>query len=202
MTANRFVLALLCAALLAVSTVSLRAQTTDLTKDPDAATPELRAQALAAANDRCDWLCQLREAQSQQLEGSWEVIVTPVVPSGVPQPPSFHVYSTYSRGGGYTASDRTRPFSKQHGAWEHLGSNHFAGTAKEDIFDAMGNFAGTLTVRTRTTLTGRDTFVGVANGEFRDAAGNITRSLCTTFRATRLKVEPLPEQCQSIQPPE
>jgi len=144
----------------------------------------------------------LREAQSQQLEGSWDVTVTIVVPPGVPQPPPFIAHTTFSRGGGSSGSDRTRPFSKQHGAWVHLGGNRFAGTTTEDLFDATGNFAGTLKVRTLTTVTGADTFVGVANGEFRDAAGNITRSACTTTRGTRIKVEPLPDQCQSITPPQ
>lgn len=196
MIANRIVLALLCAVILAVASGSARAQSGT---EQEA---EQQQAALLVANDRCDWLCQLREAQSQQLEGSWDVIVTPVVPSGVPQPPSFIAHTTFSRGGGAFGSDRNRPFSKQHGVWEHLGGNRFAGTTKEDLFDAMGNFAGTLTVRTRTTMTGRDTFVGVANGEFRDAAGNITSSRCTTTRGTRIKVEPLPEQCQSITPPQ
>ena len=197
MIANRFVLALLCAALLAAgSATSTHAQTVE------SAAEQAERQAAAQGGGFLDALERIREAQSQQLEGSWEIIVTPAVPPGVPQPPSFHVYSTFARGGGYTGSDRNRPFSKQHGVWEHLGGISFAGTAKEDIFDAMGNFAGTLTVRTRTTMTGRDTYVGVANGELRDAAGNITRSLCTTFRATRIKVEPLPDQCQSITPPQ
>ncbi len=199
MIANRFVLALLCAALLTVSTVSLRAQTVE---PDDVATPELRAQALAAANDRCDWLCQLKETQSQSLEGSWEAIVTPVVPPGVPQPPSFHAYSTYARGGTGTGSDRTRPFSKQHIAWTHLGGYSFAATHKEDLFDAMGNFAGTVTVRLRLTVTGKDEYVGVANGEARDAAGNLIFNRCATVKGTRIKVEPLSDQCQNITPPQ
>ena len=193
MIANRIVLALLCAMLLAVTSGSVRAQSS---------TEQETAQLAAAVSDRCDWLCQLKEQQTQQLEGSWDAIVTPVVPSGVPQPPSFHAYSTFARGGATTGSDRTRPFSKQHGAWAHLGGNDFAVTRKEDLFDAMGNFTGTLTVRTKLTITGKDEFVGVANGEFRDAAGNITRSACTTIKGTRIKVEPLPAQCQGITPPQ
>lgn len=194
LTANSILFALLLATVLAISTAVLRAQTSQETYDQQAEQTEAQSESQNLRG-------RLKELQAQRLEGSWEVIVTPVVPPWVPQPPSFHVYTTFSHGGGYTGSDRTRPFSKQHGVWEHLGGNSFAGTFKEDLFDAMGNFAGILTVRTRTTLTGRDTYVGVANGEFRDAAGNITRSACTTFRGTRIKVEPLPDQCQGITPP-
>lgn len=193
LTAKSILVAFSLLAVCAFSTLFLHAQTSQESNDQSQSDAQSESQ-----NSRGSW----RELQAQRLEGSWEVIVTPVVPPGVPQPPSFHVYSTFARGGGYTGSDRNRPFSKQHGAWEYLGGNRFAGTAKEDLFDTMGNFAGTLTVRTRTTVTGRDTYVGVANGEFRDAVGNITRSACTTFRATRLKVEPLPQQCQGITPPQ
>jgi len=72
----------------------------------------------------------------------------------------------------------------------------------EDLFDAMGNFAGMVTVRVRVTVTGADTFVGVSNGEFRNVAGNVTSSGCGTIRGERIKIEPLPPQCQSIMPPQ
>ena len=193
-TTKSILLALTLIAVFTLSTLLLHAQTDPETNDQITGQSEAQSE---SQNSHGHW----RELQAQRLEGSWEVIVTPVVPPGVPQPPSFHAYATFARGGGLFGSDRTRPFSKQHGAWEHLGGNRFAAIHKEDLFDAMGNFAGILTVRTRSTLTGRDTYVGVANGEFRDAAGNITRSGCTTFRGTRIKVEPLPEQCQSITPP-
>jgi hypothetical protein len=149
-----------------------------------------------------DVLGQIRQAQAQRFEGSWTVTVTPVVPPGAPQPPSFRAYGTASRGGAYFGSDRTRPFSKQHGAWAHLGGDDFAYTINEDLFDALGNFAGTLTVRVKLTVTGNDTFVGVANGEQRDAAGNLVFNRCTTVRGQRIKVEPLSPQCQSITPPQ
>jgi hypothetical protein len=149
-----------------------------------------------------DVLEQMRQAQAQQFEGSWAVTVTPVVPPGVPQPASFRAYATVSRGGAFFGSDRTRPFSKQHGAWAHLGGDDFAYTLIEDLFDAMGNFAGTLTVRVRLSVTGHDTFVGVSNGESRDADGNLIFNRCATVRGERIKVEPLPPQCQSITPPQ
>ncbi|HEX4946478.1 MAG TPA: hypothetical protein VFZ34_07450 [Blastocatellia bacterium] len=143
-----------------------------------------------------------RELQAQRLEGSWDVIVTPAVPPGVPQPPSFHAYATFARGSAFIGSDRNRPASKQHGVWEHLGGNRFAHTAKEDLFDPMGNFVGVLTIRVRLTLNGRDEYIGVANGEQRDVNGNLVFNRCTTVKATRIKSEPLAEQCQSITPPQ
>jgi hypothetical protein len=149
----------------------------------------------------CDWRCQLREKQAQRIEGSWDITATISVPPGAPQPPPVISHATFSRGGAVFGSDRTRPFSKQHGAWVHLGGNKFASTRTEDLFDPMGNFAGTFKVNLSLTVTRRDEFVGVASVEFRDAAGNLTRNACATVRAARIKVEPLAEQCQSITPP-
>lgn len=194
LTPKSLLIALALTMVFAISTALLHAQTSQESNDQFTEQSEAQSE---SHNSRGSW----RELQSQRIEGSWDVVVTPVVPPGVPQPPSFIAHSTFSRGGGYFGSDRTRPFSKQYGAWTHLGGNRFAGTTKEDLFDAMGNFAGILTVRVRTTLTGRDTFVGVANGERRDANGNLIFSGCTTIKGTRINVEPLPDQCQSITPP-
>ncbi len=193
LTTKNILIAFSLIAVCAFSTLLLRAQTSQETNDQLPTEAQSESQ-----NGRGRW----KELQAQRLEGSWDNIVTPVVPPGVPQPPSFHAYTTFSRGGGSFGSDRTRPFSKQHGVWEHLGGNRFASTFKEDLFDPMGNFVGILTVRVRTTLTGRDTYVGVANGERRDASGNLIFNGCTTIRGTRIKVESLPEQCQSITPPQ
>ena len=192
LTAKSSLIAITLIAVCAFSTVLLRAQSSEPSSNG-----EQEAAHAESSRERCNWRCQ----QGQLLEGSWDVVVTPVVPPGVPPPPSFHAYTTFSRGGGSFGSDRSRPFSKQHGVWEHLGGNRFASTFKEDLFDPAGNFAGILTVRVRTTLTGRDTYVGVANGERRDPNGNLIFSACTTIRGTRIKVEPLPDQCQSITPP-
>ncbi|MDQ3010636.1 MAG: hypothetical protein M3X11_08055 [Acidobacteriota bacterium] len=178
---RKLLLALACAALLAVPTISARAQSGGI----------------------LDVLEQARQAQAQQLEGSWVVTVTPAVPPGVPQPQSFRTYLTNSRGGASIGSDRTRPFgSPQHGTWAHTGGNEFAATQIQDLFDVMGNFQGTLTVRQKITLTGNDQFVGVATAETRDAAGNVTTMRCATTRGERIKIEPLAPQCQSITPPQ
>ena len=185
LTAKSIFFTLTLVAVLAISTVFLRAQSGD---------PQQDAAHAESSRESCNWHCQ----QAQRLEGSWDVTITPAVP----QPPSFMAHGSYARGGAVIGSDRTRPFSKQHGAWEHLGGNRFAFTQVEDLFDSMGNFTGTVKIRVRLTVTGRDTFVGVSNGEFHDAAGNITQSRCATVRGARIKVEPLPDQCQGITPPQ
>ena len=193
LTAKSIFFALTLVAVLAISTVFLRAQSSEQSTngEQDGAHSE-------SSHERCNWRCQ----QAQLLEGSWDVTITPAVPPGVPQLPSFMAHGSYARGGAVIGSDRTRPFSKQHGAWEHLGGNRFAFTQVEDLFDSMGNFTGTVKIRVRLTVTRRDTFVGVSNGEFHDAAGNITQSRCATVRGARIKVEPLPDQCQGITPPQ
>jgi hypothetical protein len=185
------------AGLIAIPLAVMRAQSNEI-----AGRAESLAQELDAQYSGGGWYERLRELQFQRLEGSWDVTVTPVVPPGVPQPPSFMAHGTFSRGGGSFGSDRTRPFSKQHGSWTHRGGNEFAWTSTEDLFDAARAFTGTLTVRVRATVTGRNEFVGVSNGEFRDAAGNVTRSGCGTVRGERIKIEPLPDQCQSVTPPQ
>lgn len=140
-----------------------------------------------------------KEAQAQALEGTWIFTVTPAVP----QPPSFRTYATFSRGGTFIGSDRSRPLDgPQHGVWQHLGGNEFAWSIIQDRFDALGNFLGTFSGRTNATLTGPDTLVGVASVELRDAAGNITLARCATLRGERFKLRPLAEQCQSITPPQ
>jgi hypothetical protein len=110
---------------------------------------------------------------------------------------------SFARGGVYTGFDRNAPLgSPQHGVWEHLGGNRFAWTFIGDNFDAMGNFVGTLKLSARITLTGKDTFIGVANPQVRDAAGNLILDACSTFKAERIKTEPLSERCQGITPPQ
>lgn len=146
-------------------------------------------------------LARIKELQSEKMEGSWEVAITPVVPPGVPPPSSFHAYGTFARGGAIYGSDRSRPFSKQHGTWEQTRGNEYAWTAMEDLFDATGVFAGTLIVLARVTIVGKDEFVGVSNGESRDAAGNVIFSRCGTIRGRRITVEPLAPQCEDITPP-
>jgi hypothetical protein len=186
MTAGTILLALTCAALFAI--------------------PALRARAQSSGG-LLEVLEQTRQAQAQALEGSWAITVTPVVPPGVPQPPSARAFVTYARGGGLTTYVRSAPngpqYGAQHGVWEHLGGNDFALAAIRDEFDALGNFLGTGKIITRITLIGKDVFVGVGSREFRDPAGNLADIIrCSTLRAERIKIEPLAPQCQSITPPQ
>lgn len=194
MTAKRILIALALMVLTALSTMTLRGQT-----EASAAEKAEHLTSAAGQGGFLDTLERIKEAQSQQLEGSWIVTVTPLVPPGVPQPPAFRAHATVARGGAFFGSDRTRPFSKQHGSWAHIRGNDFAWTVTEDLFDGMGNFAGTIKVRARLTVTGKDEFTGFSNGEARDAAGNLIFNRCATLRGERIKVEPLPEQCQPPQ---
>ena len=184
--ARRIMLAVTCAALLAVPIIISRAQ---------------------SGGGILDVLEQTRQAQAQALEGAWAYTVTPAVPPGVPQPPSQRAYITVARGGGITVYIRTGPgetsYGEQHGVWEHLGGNEFALTAIRDEFDPQGNFLGTGKINTRLTLTGRDGFVGIGSREFRNPAGNIADiTRCATIKAERIKIELLAPQCQSITPPQ
>ncbi|HZN12071.1 MAG TPA: hypothetical protein VFC61_10350 [Blastocatellia bacterium] len=187
MTVRKVIFALVLATMTAIPTIIARAQSGE---------PEHAAAQALAESGVVDVLEHVKQAQAQQLEGSWVVTVTPAVPPGVPQPPSFRAYGSFSRGGATFGSDRRRPTSKQHGTWAHLGGNQFAWTAIEDLFDGMGNFTGSVTIRVRITVTGKDEFVGVSNGEERDAFGNVTFSRCGTIRGERIKIEPLAPQCQ------
>lgn len=198
MNARRITLPLLITLMVAISITNPRAQTSE-----QSANGAQEAAQQDAVAQPCGWLCRLRQQQAQQLEGSWEMIVTPVPPPGAPPLPSRHLYTSFARGGVYIGFDRSAPFgSPQHGVWEHQGGNEFAWTFAGDNFDVMGNFLGTIKLRAKITMTGRDTFVGVANPQVRDAAGNVILDACSTFRAERIKAEPLSERCQSITPPQ
>ncbi len=192
MTTRKIILLLSLTLFVALTATILRAQS----DEPTAGYAQQES-----SNGQCGFLCRLREQQAQRLEGSWELTGDAVVPPGVPQPPSFHAYETFTHGGALIGSDRARPASKQHGTWAYLGGNKYAWTFKEDIFDAMGNFDGVLTIRFRATLTGKDEFVGVANSELRNANGDLIRNRCATGKGRRIMLEPLSEQCQSITPP-
>ena len=195
-TAKSILLALTLIVVFTLSTLLLRAQTGQETNDQITGQTEAQSE---SQNAHGRW----RELQAQRLEGTWLLTVSPVLPPGVPQPPSFHPYATISRGGTFIGSDRSRPFDgPQHGTWEHLGGNRFAWGIIQDRLDAMGNFQGTFAGRTNVRLTGRDTLVGVASVEFRDANGNITLARCATVKGERHKLMPAAEQCQGITPPQ
>jgi hypothetical protein len=192
MTTRKIIFALILAGMIVIPTATLRAQTSD----------EQTTDRTAARGGILGVLEQIKQAQAQRLEGSWMVTVTPAVPPGVPQPPSFRAYGTFARGGAMIGTDTRRLFNIQHGAWEHLGGREFAFTFIEELVDVMGNFAGTAKVRVKLTVTDKDEFVGVSNLEERNAAGVVTAIRCGTIRGARIKVEPLAPQCQNITPPQ
>jgi len=197
-SARRMIFVLTLAGMIVIPMATTRAQSSEASTNAEKETSEQRL-----PNVIIDLQERLRLLREQKFEGSWAATVTPVVPPGVPAVPSFQVYLTNSRGGASIGSDRTRPFSgPQHGTWEHTGGNSFAATHVQDLFDGMGNFLGTLTVRQRISITGQDEYVGVGNAETRDAFGVIVSSRCSTLRGVRVKVEPLAVQCQSIVPPQ
>jgi hypothetical protein len=192
MTTRRIIFALILAGMIAIPTATLRAQTSD----------EQTTDQTASFGGILDILDQIRQAHAQRLEGSWVVTITPAVPPGVPQPPSFRAYATFARGGAVVGTDTRRLFNIQHGAWKHLGGNEFAFTVIEELVDVMGNFAGTVKIRVKLTVTGANEWVGVSSAEERNAPGALVTIRCGTVRATRITVEPLPQQCQSITPPQ
>jgi hypothetical protein len=192
MTVRRILFALTLTGMIAIPTATLCAQTTD-------------ERITAQANEQgglLDILDRIKQEQAQRLEGSWVVTITPAVPPGVPQPPSFRAYATFARGGALIGTDTRRLFNIQHGAWEHLGGREFGFTVIEELVDVMGNFAGTVKIRVKLTVTGANEWVGVSSAEERNAAGGLVTVRCGTVRATRITVEPLPQQCQSITPPQ
>lgn len=199
MTTRKITLLLSLTLLVALTATILSAQSNEPTAGQEDAQSE-------SFNGHCGRLCRLREQQAQRLEGAWAYTVTPVVPPGVPQPPSQRAYITIARGGGLSVYIRTGPsgpfYGEQHGVWEYLGGNEYALTAIRDEFDAQGNFLGTGKINTKLRLTGKDGFVGVGSREFRDPAGNIADIIrCATIKAERIKIEPLAPQCQNITPP-
>jgi hypothetical protein len=184
-------------AMIAIPIYLTRAQSSGVASRAESLAQELDTQFSGAG-----WLDKVKELESEALEGSWELTITPVVPPGVPQPASFGAVGSFVRGGAVISSDRRRPASRQYGTWVHLGGTQFAFSGIEDLYDSVGNPAGTARFRVTLNVTGKDQFVGVSNGEQRNAAGNVVFSGCGTVRGERIKLEPLSAQCQSIIPPQ
>lgn len=164
-------------------------------------------EAAAQSGGILDVLEQRGQAQAQQIEGTWTVTVTPILPPGAPPIGPFTVYTTFARGGVFIGTDSSNVFSHdsnpQLGVWEHRGGNSFAFTFKQVLLDAMGKFTGILSVDALLTVNGKDSFVGVANGELRDARGNLIMTLgCGTMKGERMKIGSLANQCQTFLPPQ
>ena len=193
MNAKRIFMTLTLAVVVTASTTARQAQSSE----EQASKQDLQSSLILDASE------QQRQGQSQKLEGSWAVTVTPVPPPGAPPLPNRFIYLTFALGGAVIGSDRGLPFaSPQHGVWEHLGGHEFSYLTIQDLFDAAGNFQGTLKVKSKITITGPDEFVAVNNPQIRDAAGNLILDACSTSRAVRIKTEPLLERCQNITLPQ
>jgi hypothetical protein len=127
-------------------------------------------------------------ASAPQLEGSWEVTVTPN--GGNP----IIDFSTMTEGGGLISTDPDPNVSTGIGTWERIGPKRFAVTFVHFLSD-QGAPLGTLKVRAEVTLNSQtDTF----SGPFRTdvvIGGNVVQSICGTVHARRITVEPL-EGCQ------
>ena len=195
LTAKSLLITLTLAMVFAISTALLHAQTGAETNDQFTGQTEAQSE---SQNSHGRW----RELQAQRLEGSWLLTISPVVPPDVQPPPSFRGNVSFSRGGVAFGADPRRPSSRQFGSWVHQWGNQFAATLREDLYDQAGNFTGTIKVRKRIIVTGKDEYIGVSNAEERNAAGELISSRCATVKAKRIAVEPLAPQCQSITPPQ
>jgi hypothetical protein len=188
MTARKTLLTLTLVAVAAISTNAPRAQSN---VEP------------GAQGGMLDVLENLRTAQAQRLEGSWALTVNAAPPPGAPSLPARTSYMSFARGGVALLYERQAAFvNPAYGAWEHRGANEFAFTVVSDAFNPLGNFVGTIKIRNKLILTGPDEFVSVGHLEAHDPAGNLLFSGCATARGRRIKVEPLPEQCRSVTPPQ
>ncbi len=183
LTTKSLLITLTLAMVFAISTALLHAQTSQETNNQFTGQSEAQSESQSSHGG---W----REAQAQRVEGSWDIVVTPSVPPGVPQPPSFNVYGTFARGSAFIGTDRAQPLP-QHGVWQHQGGNRFAYTFKQDTLDRQGNFTGVFQVNAQLRLTGNDVFVGTAGGVQRDPNGNVVVIRCATIRGTRIKLEPV-----------
>jgi hypothetical protein len=136
--------------------------------------------------------------QSDRLEGSWRVTVTP--PGGAP---SFRGLITFNKDGGLVASAQgdvllnappgVPPVATAgHGAWEKIGSRRYAFTFLQILYDADGNYQGEAKIRHSITLDHRgNSWSGQLQVEIFDADGNVVFTGSATEQATRIVVEPL-----------
>jgi hypothetical protein len=104
------------------------------------------------------------------LVGTWEVKVSP---DGAPP---FVAYNVFSADGNSTEFDNSNPPSQQSiavGPWKKTGAKEYAMLEINQLFDAQGNFAGTLKVKAVITLADNgDTFTSKFNFTVLDPDGN------------------------------
>ncbi len=91
-------------AMIAIPFCLTRAQSSGTTSRAESLAQELDTQFSGAG-----WLDKVKELESEALEGSWELTITPAVPPGVPQPAAFGALGSFARGSAFNGSDRRRP---------------------------------------------------------------------------------------------
>jgi hypothetical protein len=110
-----------------------------------------------------------------------------VTPTG--EAPPFQAIVVFSRGGGLVETESAAP-GMGLGSWEPRGRGRVAATFQRFEFDAEGEPAGHVVVRTEVTIAG-DAFSGPFEFDVYDAAGNVVLSGSGTATATRFAVQPL-----------
>jgi hypothetical protein len=116
-----------------------------------------------------------------QLEGSWQITVSPT------DLPSFPSLLTYAAGGGLSGVDGV---SNIHGTWARKVGKTFVFTFVELLFDSTGVFTGSVRIRETFTLEpGGAEYNGVWTGEVLDSDGNVVVPIGGTTHATRINPE-------------
>jgi len=120
-------------------------------------------------------------AAAPQVEGSWQVTVSPT------DLPPFPTLLTYATGGGLSGVDGV---SNIHGTWARKGGNTFVFTFVELLFDSTGVFTGSVRIREKLTLEpGGAAYNGVYTGEILDPDGNVVVPIGGTTHAARINAE-------------
>jgi hypothetical protein len=119
----------------------------------------------------------------QRILGTWVVDVTPTVDE------PFQAMVTLSAGGGLVETESSSPGTAL-GSWESRGRGRVAVTFQRFEFDAEGEPAGRVVVRTEVIVRGAQ-FSGPFKFDVFDPAGNVVISGGGTATATRFAVQPL-----------
>jgi hypothetical protein len=121
-------------------------------------------------------------SSAPQLEGSWEVTVTP---NGGP---AIVDMATFTGGGGIINSDPDPNLSTGHGTWVRTGADQVGVTFVHFLSD-QGAPLGTLKVRAVIQLDNQtDTFSGPFQTDV-IIGGNVVQTICGTVQARRISVE-------------
>ena len=121
-------------------------------------------------------------SSAPQLEGSWEITVTPN--GGDP----IVDLATFTGGGGLINTDPDPNLSTGHGTWIRTGGNQFGVTFVHFLSD-QGAPIGTVKVRAVQHLDNKgDTFTGSFQTDV-VIGGNVVQTICGTVQARRIAVE-------------